>query len=289
MSAGHDAARLKYRYATCGRSGEAVAGMEENGYNGAMIREQVRIGAVVLAGGKIPASLAHLATQRALLRAGGELLLTPLLAALHATPSVCATVVVAPADALRELAVLPGQLAAAGDSLVENMRLGATTLAASAPTHLLFITGDIPLVTPAGIADYIDRSLHSGAALTYPIIPREVCAARFPGARRTYVRIREGTFTGGNAIFTTARLLDDQQALIQGLYTARKSPLQLARLLGFMTVLRMLTGTLTLPYLEQVASRLLHAPVAAVITPYAEIGFDVDKLSDLDAVERALA
>ena len=258
-------------------------------YNIPMTQSQIRVGAVVLAGGRIPSSLAHLSAHRALLRADGHLLLDYLLAALHASPSIQASTVVAPAEALPELAALPGILTPAGDSLVENMQRGAKALAAMQPTHLLFITGDIPLVTPEGIEGYLAASLRTGASLTYPIIPRQVCEQRFPGAKRTYVRIREGVFTGGNAIFTTESLLTDKQALIQSLYAARKQPFRLAQILGFATVLRMLTGTLTIPYLERIATNLLGAPVAAVITPYAEIGFDVDKLADLEAVERALA
>jgi CTP:molybdopterin cytidylyltransferase MocA len=169
------------------------------------------------------------------------------------------------------------------------MRHGANALADEDPTHLLFITGDIPLITPQGLEDYLTASLRSGAALTYPVIPREVSEARFPGARRTYVRLREGSFTGGNAIFTAANLLDDRGALIQGLYSARKHPIKLAKILGLGTVLRLLTGTITLPYIEAVATRILGAPARAIVSQYAEIGFDVDKLDDLVAIERALA
>ncbi len=248
-----------------------------------------RVGAVVLAGGRVPPTLAHLCTHRALLRGNDRYLLEYLFDTLRAAPSVVATALVAPPAALVELAHLPAQQAAAGDTLVGNMRVGARILADERLTHLVFITGDIPLLTVEGVEGYLRTSLESGAALTYPIIPREVSEWRFPGARRTYVRIKEGVFTGGNAIFTTADLLDNKQALIQRLYTARKQPFQLARILGLSTVLRMLTGSLTLPYLETVATRILGAPAKAVITPYPEIGFDVDKLDDLVVVERALA
>jgi len=249
----------------------------------------VRIGAVVLAGGHVPTTLAHLCDHRALLQLNGRYLLDYLLETLEATPSVVATAIVADAEALPPLSDLPGYRAAAGDSIVENMRHGANALVDENVTHLLFITGDIPLVTPEGLENYLLNSLGSAAALTYPIIPREASEIRFPGARRTYVRLREGSFTGGNAIFTVANLLDDKAALIQGLYSARKHPMKLAKILGLGTVLRLLLGTITLPYIEAVATRILGAPARAIISPHPEIGFDVDKLDDLVAVERALA
>jgi len=246
------------------------------------------IGAVVLAGGRVPASLAHLCRHRALLHIHGRVMVDYVADALQRAPSIRGIVTVAPAEALSELAHLPGQQLAAGDTLVTNMQLGARALDTIHPTHLLFITGDLPLITVEGIEQYIAASLASSAALTYPIIPRAASETRFPGAKRTYVRIHEGTFTGGNAICTDAHLLDDKHALIQSLYAARKQPLRLANILGWGTVWRLLLGSLTLPYLEAVATRILDAPVRAIITPYAEMGFDVDKPEDLAAVEDAL-
>jgi len=253
-----------------------------------MADRTTRIGAVVLAGGQVPPSLAHRCDYRALLKVRGRYLLAFLFDTLRAAPSIVATALVAPAAALSPLGHLPDHAVAAGDHIVENMRRGADALLDDRVTHLLFITGDIPLLTVAGVEAYLADSLRSGAALTYPIIPRAACERRFPGGRRTYVRLREDTFTGGNAIFAEAHLLDERHALIQQLYRARKNPLQLAQILGVGTVGRLLTGTLTLPYLEQVASRLLLASVRAIVTPYPELGFDVDKLDDLAAVEQAL-
>ncbi|MHB9132137.1 MAG: NTP transferase domain-containing protein [Armatimonadota bacterium] len=248
-----------------------------------------RIGAVVLAGGNVPAPLAHLCTHRALLNIRGRNILEYLLEALHGVSAILATAVVAPEGALAELDHLEAIKVPSGETLVENMQRGSQALAEHQVTHFLFITGDVPLVTAEGIQSYLEDSISSGAALTYPIIPKLASEKRFPSAKRTYVRIREGIFTGGNAIFTTARTLDHKHALIQSLYAARKEPLKLARLLGWSTILRLVTGTLTLPYLEAVAQRILGAPVRAIVTKYAEIGFDVDKAEDLAAVEKAVA
>lgn len=246
------------------------------------------IAAIVLAGGRVPTALAPYCDHRALLCVQGRLMLDYLLETLTGVSTVADIAVVAPDAALPALAALPGRKIASGDSIVDNMRRGAAAVAGCAPTHLLFITGDIPLVTPAGVEDYLTKSVDSGASLTYPIIPREVSEARFPGAKRTYVKLNEGIFTGGNAIFATADLLQDKHALIQELYEARKQPLKLAQTLGLPTLLRFITGNLDLPFIESVGERILSAPVRAIITRYAEIGFDVDKPEDLHAVERAL-
>jgi molybdopterin-guanine dinucleotide biosynthesis protein A len=247
-----------------------------------------RICAVVLAGGRVPKKLAPLCAYRPLLPIAGRPMLDYVLAALRETMLVRASAVVAPEAVLAEFPGIPETAVPAGESIVENMRNGARALADHAPTHLLFLTGDLPLITAHALTGYLTASLVSGAALTYPIIPREASEERFPGAKRTYVKIMDGTFTGGNAIFTTADLLTDKGALIQSLYDARKEPLKLAGILGWPTVWGMIRGTLTIAELEAVASRILDAPVKAIITPYPEIGFDVDKPSDAEAVEKAL-
>lgn len=253
-----------------------------------MCTEGLRIGAVILAGGSVPPTLAQLCSQRALLRLNGRYLLEYLLETLVSMDMVVGTSIAVPEDVFGYLADLDGVKVPSSDRLVENMQRGVNALAHLHPTHYLFITGDIPLVTKDGLTTYINDSIQSGADLTYPIIPQEASEKRFPNAKRTYVKIKEGTFTGGNAILTKAGLLDDKSDLIQKLYAARKKPLQLAQILGLATVLRLISGTLALPYLEGIASRVLGAPARAIITHHAEIGFDVDKASDLAAVERAL-
>ncbi len=248
-----------------------------------------RVCAVVLAGGRVPKKLAGLCAYRPLLPIGGRPMLAYVLEALRATPLVRASAVVAPGAVLDAFPDMPETKVPAGETIVENMRNGAAALGAAEPTHLLFLTGDLPLITGHALTGYLTASLASGAALTYPIIPRQACEERFPGAKRTYVRISDGIFTGGNAVVATADLLTDKGALIQRLYDARKEPLKLAGILGWPTVWGMLGGTLTIVELEAVAARIMGAPIKAIITPYPEIGFDVDKPADAAAVERALA
>lgn len=258
-------------------------------YNAAMKNSSsIIVGAVLLCGGKVPASLVSYCRHRALLRVNGQLLLSSLLNTLQNTPQISGCVVVAPEDALSELTELPAILSPAGDKLVETMRSGVQALSELPLTHILFVTGDIPLVTSQGMQVFLDDCFASEAALCYPIIPRQACEARFPGSYRTYVKIRDGVFTGGNAILCSCENLSAIYEIVEALYVARKNPLQLAKILGWSTVARMLTGQLTLSYLEKVASRLINAPVRAIITSHAEIGFDVDKEDDLRTVTRAM-
>jgi hypothetical protein len=75
--------------------------------------------------------------------------------------------------------------------------------------------------------------------------------------------------------------------LIGRLYAARKNPLKLAALFGLPFVFGLLTGRLTIRQLEERACAIISGRVAAVISTYAELGFDVDKAEDLEVARRA--
>ena len=121
----------------------------------------------------------------------------------------------------------------------------------------------------------------------WSIIPKDSCERRFPEGRRTYVRLRDGTFTGGNGVVLTRQFVAMRGELIGRLYAARKNPVKLAALLGIGILFGLVTGRLRLAQLEARASRLVGGRVAAVISTYPELGFDVDKLEDLNLARRA--
>ena len=75
--------------------------------------------------------------------------------------------------------------------------------------------------------------------------------------------------------------------LIGRLYAARKNPVKLAALLGIGFLFGLVTGRLRIAQLEARASQLVGGRVSAVISTYPELGFDVDKLEDLNLARRA--
>ena len=134
--------------------------------------------------------------------------------------------------------------------------------------RVLVATADIPHLTPE-------------AALVYPIVPKEAVEARFPGNRRTYARLKEGTFTGGNLLLLDKALFFQALPLARRVVALRKRPLALARLIGLDILLKLLLGRLSLPELEARARRILGVEARALVTPYPEVGVDVDKEEDL--------
>ena len=127
------------------------------------------------------------------------------------------------------------------------------------------------------------------ADVAYPIIPRESCERHFPGARRTYVTLKDGVYTGGNAVVVKRDFLQLRRELIDKLFAARKNPLKLAAIFGLGFIFALLTRRLSISRAETRASQIVGGKAAAIISTYPELGFDVDKLEDLNLARRAAA
>jgi hypothetical protein len=198
-------------------------------------------------------------------------------------------IVVAAAEPVRA-ALPPGaadEVVPGDGSFVENLLALARAVGPDRP--LLACTGDMALVTPAAVDDLVTRSQASGADVCYCAIPRADNDRMFPVGKRTFVRLREGEFTGGNATYLGPGFVQGHEEIIQRLFQYRKRPLQLARLLGLGFVLRLLLGRLSLAAVERRAGRILGCRVAVIISHYPEIGFDVDQWEDLQTLRFVLA
>jgi GTP:adenosylcobinamide-phosphate guanylyltransferase len=240
--------------------------------------------AVVLAGGRAKADLAAATgvTNRALVPVNGLPMVQHVCGALQAAASVGEIVVVgdlpAPAgcDAVRD-----------HGGFVENLCAG---LEQTGGGTVLVSTCDIPFVTADALDDLVTRGTDLRADIVYPIVQVDLCYVRFPGVKRTSLRLREGRFTGGNAMLVNGAFLMEHRERVAEAYAARKAPARLAMMLGMGTVVR-LFGALTffpnalrLAGLEAAVSGMLGGTARALIMDYPEIATDIDRLSDLQAI-----
>jgi GTP:adenosylcobinamide-phosphate guanylyltransferase len=246
--------------------------------------------AVVLAGGVDRGEIAQETgvAHRPLLEVGGRPMVQRVLAALRGAASVGRVVLVAPepVQAVVGEEALDARVGA-GDSFVDNIVHGVEATTPNVDS-VLIITGDLPLLTPAAVNDLVQQSSKSRADMAYPIIPKESCERAFPGGRRTYAKLREGVFTGGNGVVAARDFFELRRELMDRLFVSRKSPLKLASMFGFGFVLGLLMGRLSLPQLEARAGEIIRGRVAAIVSTYPELGFDVDKLDDLNLARRVV-
>lgn len=181
----------------------------------------------------------------------------------------------------------PVAVAGEGGGFVSTLRTGLAAL--GGPEYILLVTGDLPLLTPQALDHFCIQALHSGASIVYSIIRKDVCERVFPGGKRLYVRLRDGAYTGGNVSVFSRRFIEAEGERLEQAFSGRKSPLRLCRMLGWGFVLRLAAGMLSVEDIVRRAEQVMAAPVHVVESPYAEIGFDVDKPADVAEMERWLA
>jgi molybdopterin-guanine dinucleotide biosynthesis protein A len=235
--------------------------------------------AVLLAGGDRGEALAAQigVANKAHIPIGGRPMVYYVLSALRQSGVIAQIVHVGACPAtLRELvdAVVPS-----GERMVDSVALGLGAALAQRPSRVLLATADIPWLTPQVVSDFVTQSPE--ADLVYPIIPAAVAEAQFPNQKRTYARIKEGRFTGGNLVLLRSSFAPRLIPLLDTLYRARKNPLALARLFGLDVIAELLLGRVALSKLEVRAGRILGGTVRAFESRDASLGADIDKLEHL--------
>jgi GTP:adenosylcobinamide-phosphate guanylyltransferase len=254
------------------------------------MKAEIAVPALVMAGGKTgpefaaAAGIADTPGSRGLADINGLTMIRYVLRALRAAETIDRVLLVAPAT-VPDQPEATDRVVAEG-RLEENIR-EALRLVADRPFFLV-VTADLPFLTPESVDDFVRRSAELDVDCCYGAISREACEKRFPGVRRTFVHLREGSFTGGNMVFQRYATYEKQAALLKEAYQRRKSPLFMARLIGLGNVLKFVMGRLTLPDIERAASGLMDVRCRLVISPYAEVGTDVDKPDDLALARREL-
>lgn len=178
------------------------------------------------------------------------------------------------------------QLVEPGGSLIENALQGLRHLPGA--RRVLMATGDIPLLTAQAVDDFLELCRDQSADIYYPVVPREVLGAVLSSSARTFVNLREGVFTGGNLLLINPKVVEACLRVGQRLIDARKSPLKLCRLVGFLFLVRFLLRGISLKEAQEKVSRMLGVRGQVVICRYPEVGVDVDKPSDLEMVSRLL-
>ncbi|WP_236860084.1 nucleotidyltransferase family protein [Candidatus Formimonas warabiya] len=155
--------------------------------------------------------------------------------------------------------------------------------------NVLVATCDIPLLTENSVADFVKRCSRRQADVYYPIIPKEVIERMCPGVKRTYVKFKDGVFTGGNLFLINPAVVKDRAERAKAFVQSRKSPFNLAKLVGWTFLVRFLLHLATLSETEKTVSQIFEMKGAVVISPFPEVGIDVDKPSDLALVREKIS
>jgi len=247
-----------------------------------------KVDAVVLAGAPNNGQLqeADGAKWEAAIPIHGKPMVSYVVEAVQNAEHVARTVVVGPLeikDALPQgITFVPS-----GSSLQENISLALDKL--DKKNNILLITSDIPLVHAEAIDDFVERCAELPGDVYYALISKEANQQMYPESQRTYFTLKEGCFTGGNVLLASPQAIINSRWVMDQVFSQRKKPWKLVRMLGLVFILKFLTKRLSMGELEKRASSILGYKGVFIITPYPELGTDVDKPSDLALARKALA
>ncbi len=152
-------------------------------------------------------------------------------------------------------------------------------------TQILVTTADHPLLT-AEIVDYFLRhALETGADVAVGVIRFNLIQEKFPNARKTVTRLRDGGYCGCNLFAFLTPQSRRVAAAWRRVEQQRKNPLRLISQLGWQSVLRYLLGRLTLDDALAELSTRFDVCIRPVHLPFPEAAIDVDSIADQRLVE----
>ena len=155
-------------------------------------------------------------------------------------------------------------------------------------TPLLVTTADHALLRPAMVERFLG-AVPDDADAAAGLAPAAAIRAAFPGSRRTFLRFRDGSWSGCNLFLLRTPAAGGAVAFWRRLERERKRPWRMLRLVSPLLALRQVLGLLTLDGALDALGRRVGARLAAVELPWAEAAVDVDSADDLALAERLLA
>lgn len=249
--------------------------------------------AVILAGGENSSELKKIAPydNEALIIIGNYPMIYYVYSALRATSEINNIIVSGPVEALRNILPREDKLffVEGGENAIESFAHAVNIMEGKGLSKkVLVVPTDVPFITSEAIEDFLTCCETSQADFYYPLTCKEVNERKYPGVVRTYVRLKEGVFTGGNLFLLRSELIPACLEMGVKLFHRRKNPLAMARLFGLGLVWQYLLGRLSIQMAEKRFYEVVGIRGKAIISSYAEVGVDVDKPCDLQLAQEYL-
>jgi len=253
-----------------------------------MTADDVSVNAVILAGALNEGSLQEVSGEKyeALVRVKDRCLAQYVIDALRESVSVRDILLVGFPEFRERLDLEGVQLVPAGDSFPASVRMGLEM--SSGAEYLLFVTDDVPLLSGSCVDELVRECLAREGEFFVPVVTREVSESKYPQIKRTFASLRDAEVTLGNCFLGTEHSIRRVLPELQRFYEARKSVLRMALLLGPWFLLRLVTRTMSVGYVEKVFRRITGATGVAVFCQHPEIALDVDRPDHARAVEDLL-
>ncbi len=250
---------------------------------------------ILLAGDRPGDPLAEIAPKKrkALLPLRGRPMLLYVLETLNASPAVGEIVVVANAVAALEAnADITAFTRKRPVRFLEDAGGPAASVLKACETlkgPVLVTTADNPLLTSAAVDEFCTRAARDPGNVVVGLAREKDIRKAFPKARRTVLKLRGGGVSGCNLFAGPAEALSQAAHGWVEVESKRKRPLAFIAHFGAGTLLRALTGMLSLANALDAVSRTLGVRAGAVMLDDPVAAMDVDRLEHVAMAESVLA
>lgn len=175
--------------------------------------------------------------------------------------------------------------------LLDNIQAAAEEAMKMDPqiNQALILSGDVPGITAPMIDWMVNEIKGWDLDIVYTVVEKSEIEKVFLGSKRTFTKLKDVEVCGGDILAFRPSLMLDKQAKWRKIIDARKSPVKQAAIIGFDTLLLLLTRQITLKQAEQKVTKRLNLTGKVMLAPYAEMGMDVDKSFQLEIMREYLA
>lgn len=242
--------------------------------------------AVITAGGRVDDTFAAAigSPWKALAPLGKRRLIDTAISAARAA-GVTAVAVVAPGEVAAYCRTSVDLIIPAADDGVENIRRALRAFPEA--ERLLYLTSDLPFVDGPGLTTFLTRSRE--ADLTMALADADAYERAFPGAPPHLVALGTERLANGSVFVIAARAIPALERVAGRFFTARKSLLRLALLLGPALIARFVLRRLRVSDIEARARAILRVPVLAVRDASPGLCFDIDDIGDWHDAQMRIA
>jgi NDP-sugar pyrophosphorylase family protein len=174
--------------------------------------------------------------------------------------------------------------------MLENVRAGIEKVLELNPqaTHVLGVSSDIPAIEAEMVDWIVNTNIQTDLDLYYTVIPRQVMEERFPNSNRSYTRLKDVEVCGGDLNMIRASTVKTNDELWNRILAARKNVFKQAALLGYGNLFLLLSRQVTIEGAVKRVTKRMDITGTAVVSPYAELGMDIDKPHQLEILREDL-
>jgi GTP:adenosylcobinamide-phosphate guanylyltransferase len=143
---------------------------------------------------------------------------------------------------------------------------------------LLYLTCDMPYITTAALASFLERVRSDTLAM--PLTEIEDFVRRFPGAPPFGISLAGECVVNGGVFHIPAGGAERIRSFATALFDARKAPWRMATIAGPTLLLKFALKRLSIPELEARGRKILGMNVAALRNSPPELAYDADSVDE---------